>query len=226
MRETDAIDPMWEGEVEVEPGPRVAAAGVRAIGAIANRVAPFVVSWASGMSPELRLSWGARIYHLRRDGMVSVRRVGEGYDDNPRRNYNEAVAKRQERAARTEAVAPEAVAPEAVAPEAVAPEAVAPDPPALDLSAATLAEEVAKTMGITADGPVSLGGDEAPPNEDSVKKRLVAVRTLLQSLDDVADFDLVEAVDEELYLLHKAVEYKLKNHKASEAKAKLHTLFK
>jgi hypothetical protein len=59
-----------------------------------------------------------------------------------------------------------------------------------------------------------------------VKKRLVAVRTLLQSLDDVADFDLVEAVDEELYLLHKAVEYKLKNHKASEAKAKLHTLFK
>ena len=84
MRETDAIDPMWEGdgEVEVEPGPRVAAAGVRAIGAIANRVAPFVVSWASGMSPELRLSWGARIYHLRRDGMVSVRRVGEGYDDN------------------------------------------------------------------------------------------------------------------------------------------------
>ncbi len=211
MRETDAIDPMWEGEVEVEPVPRVAAAGVRAIGAIANRVAPFVVSWASGMSPELRLSWGARIYHLRRDGMVSVRRVGEGYDDNPRRNYNEAVAKRQERAARTEAVAPEAVAPE---------------PPALDLSAATLAEEVAKTMGITADGPVSLGDDEAPPNEDSVKKRLVAVRTLLQSLDDVADFDLVEAVDEELYLLHKAVEYKLKNHKASEAKAKLHTLFK
>jgi hypothetical protein len=216
MRETDAIDPMWEGEVEVEPGPRVAAAGVRAIGAIANRVAPFVVSWASGMSPELRLSWGARIYHLRRDGMVSVRRVGEGYDDNPRRNYNEAVAKRQERAARTEAVAPEPVASEPVAPE----------PPALDLSAATLAEEVAKTMGITADGPVSLGDDEAPPNEDSVKKRLVAVRTLLQSLDDVADFDLVEAVDEELYLLHKAVEYKLKNHKASEAKAKLHTLFK
>jgi hypothetical protein len=218
MRETDAIDPMWEGdgEVEVEPGPRVAAAGVRAIGAIANRVAPFVVSWASGMSPELRLSWGARIYHLRRDGMVSVRRVGEGYDDNPRRNYNEAVAKRQERAARTEAVAPEPVAPEPVAPE----------PPALDLSAATLAEEVAKTMGITADGPVSLGHDEAPPNEDSVKKRLVAVRTLLQSLDDVADFDLVEAVDEELYLLHKAVEYKLKTHKASEAKAKLHTLFK
>jgi hypothetical protein len=218
MRETDAIDPMWEGdgEVEVEPGPRVAAAGVRAIGAIANRVAPFVVSWASGMSPELRLSWGARIYHLRRDGMVSVRRVGEGYDDNPRRNYNEAVAKRQERAARTEPVAPEPVAPEPVTPE----------PPALDLSAATLAEEVAKTMGITTDGPVSLGDDEAPPNEDSVKKRLVAVRTLLQSLDDVADFDLVEAVDEELYLLHKAVEYKLKNHKASEAKAKLHTLFK
>jgi hypothetical protein len=36
----------------------------------------------------------------------------------------------------------------------------------------------------------------------------------------------MEAVDDELYELHKAVEYKLRNHRASEAKAKLDDLFK
>ncbi len=205
MRETDAIDPMWEGAGEVKPGPRLAATAVRWAAAAANRLAPTVVRWAAGFAPEVRMSWGARIYHLRRDGLVSIRRGGEGYEDNPRRNYNTAVEKRQARAAA----------------------APAPEPtPSVDLSEEAMAAEVAETMGISADLQGSNAEDDAPPTAESVKERLVAMRTLLQNLDDVGDYDLVEAVDDELYLLHKAVDYKLKNHKASEAKAKLDTLFK
>ncbi len=221
MRETDPIDPMWEGAGDVKPGPRLASAGVRRLGALAGKLAPNVVSWASGMAPELRLSWGARVYHLRRDGMVSVRRAGEGYEDNPRRNYNDAVEKRQARAAKVVEEAP----PEPVAAPQPAPEPEPSAAPVVDLSAEAMAAEVQHTMGMSVDAEGS-DPDDAPPTAESVKERLVAMRSLLQSLDDVGDYDLVEAVDEELYLLHKAVDYKLKNHKASEAKAKLDTLFK
>ena len=130
MRTTDAIDPMWEGAEPTEPGPR-AAAGAGWIGAVLKRVAPAVASWASGMSPELRLAWGSRVYHLRTDGLVSLRRPGPGFADNPRRNYNEAVEKRQEKAAR------------------------APDAP--------------------------------EKTRESVRARIVAVRDLLHSLDDMTD---------------------------------------
>jgi hypothetical protein len=221
MRETETIDPMWEGADGVEPGPRIARLGVRWVGAALKRFAPAVVNWTTGMAPELQMTWGARVYHLRRDGIVWVRRSGPGYDDNPRRNYNEAVERRQQRENPVEAE----VAVEEDAEERTE-EPVSKEASPLDLSVKAMQEEVARAMGITEEAAAESDESDEPSTAESVKERLIAVRSLLQSLDDVSDWDLVEEVDEELYLLHKAVEYKMRNHKASAAKAQLDNLFK
>lgn len=219
MRDTTGLDPMWESGERSEAGSRL----VRALGSVVRgagkRIAPRVLSWASAQRPRLSLAWGRKVVHVRGDGVVTTRREGEGWGDNPRRNYNEAVQKRQERAAATP---PEEPAPEVVAPLEAAPEPEAP----VDLSLSALEAAVQKTMGLDQPSEGSEGAAEVSRDPDVLKAQLVGVRSLLQALDDVDDWDLVEAVDEDLYQLHKAVEYKLRNHKASEAKAQLNDLFK
>jgi len=236
---------MWNPEGDARGG-RI----VRVVGRVLGAVAPHLTRWASGMQPELRVAWGASEYHLRRDGVVTTRRAGDGYGDNPRTNYNERIRKRQERAAAEaeaaaepadaglEAAEPEAEAPEAEAPEAAAPTEpvepkVAPEPPAdaaaepesadpapaLDLSEEALRKEVGEAMGGGAAGEPIKDGDQ-------LKEVLGRVRASLEALDDVKDWDTIETFDDELYKLHRAVEYTMRNHKASEAKAKLDNLFK
>ncbi len=113
---------------------------------------------------------------------------------------------------------------EAEASEAAAAAADAAPSPAVDLSEDAMKAEVAAAMGMDAGG--SDDAAEVSRDPDALKDRLSNMRATLQALDDVADWDLLEAADDELYKLHKAVEYKLRNHKASEAKAKLDGLFK
>lgn len=240
MRDTSSLDPMWNPEGDARGG-RI----VRLAGRVLGTVAPHLLRWAAGMEPELRVAWGASEYHLRRDGVVTVRREGDGYGDNPRTNYNERIRKRQERAA-NEASAADAgpsEAEEAVDSEAPAPETAdvvdavdepeAGDPgasgspvptepaeePKLDLSEAALRSAVAESMGGGAAGEPIKDGDQ-------LKEVLGRVRASLEALDDVKDWDTIETFDDELYKLHRAVEYTMRNHKASEAKAKLDNLFK
>ena len=237
MRDVSSLDPMWDPETP----PKVRGGGVvRLFGRVGKAVAPHLLKWAAGMQPQLRVAWGATEYRLTREGIASVRRQGPGFEDNPRSNYNDRLRKRQEKAA-ANATAPEAAppskpdpAPEVVdtAPEVVdtAPEVV--DAPAeaspspadkpkvtIDLSEAALRKAVDETMGRDADG-------DAIKDPDALKSALAQVRASLQALDDVKDWGTVETLDDELYKLHKAVEYKMRNHKASEAKSKLDDLFK
>jgi len=96
MRDASSLDPMWEPDT---PRSLRGAALLRGAARLAHTVAPFVVTWVQGMKPQLRLAWGATEYHVRRDGIAALRRSGQGFEDNPRSNYNERVQKRQEKAA-------------------------------------------------------------------------------------------------------------------------------
>ena len=95
--------------------------------------------------------------------------------------------------------------------------------PAKPGSEAAMKAEVARTMGLEVDGGLDV---EVPRDPESLKRDLAKVRAMLQALDDITDWDLLETADDELYKLHRAVEYKLRSHKTSEAKAKLKGLFK
>ncbi len=223
MRDVSSLDPMWDPETP----PKVRGGGVvRLFGKVGKAVAPHLLRWAAGMQPQLRVAWGATEYRLTRDGIASVRRQGPGFEDNPRSNYNERLRKRQEKAAANATAAEAAPPPQPEpAPEVTdAPTDASPPPPdkpkvTIDLSEAALRKAVDATMGRDADG-------NAIKDPDALKSALAQVRASLQALDDVKDWGTVETLDDELYKLHKAVEYKMRNHKASEAKSKLDDLFK
>ncbi len=160
------------------------------------------------MQPQVRVAWGSREYQLRQDGVATVRRAEPGFEDNPRSNYNDRLRKRQERKA------PPAPPKTPPTPE---PEAK----PALDLSADALQAAVNQKMGLSDEA-----SGETSRDPEVIKSQMSSLRAALQALDDVQDWDVVEGIDDEMYQLHKAVEYKLRNHKASEAKSKLEDLFK
>lgn len=214
MRETDPLDPAWDS---VPRGGRL----TRLLGRAAAAVAPHVLRWGEGRAPELRFAWGERQWRVDRDGLRSALRQGAGWEGNPRSNYNERVRKQQERG---ESGAPKAAAAEPPTPhadnhQAPSTEGATGDAASLGRLQATLGAEVARKMGIVESAAVAT----IPHGE--LKAEVVRLRDTLQALDDVADWDRIEAVDEDLYLLHKALEYKLRNHKASEAKARLNALF-
>lgn len=219
MRDVSSVDPMWKPGQD-EDAPARGGFLVRGLGRVVKTVAPFLVTWVEGMHPQVRVSWGSTEYHLRRDGIVAVRRDEPGFDDNPRSNYNDRLRKRQEKAGRTQAAPAPAPAEAAPEPEAPAPEAVA-EKPTVDLSEAALQAAVEAKMGL---GDAEAGETSRDP--EVIKGQMSTLRATLQALDDVKDWDVVEGIDDELYQLHKAVEYKMRNHKASEAKSKLEDLFK
>lgn len=234
MRETDTIPPMWEHDGA--RGGRALALLAGAASAISRRLAPHLSAFARGQQPAVVLAWGAREYRLGRKGVLRRRRDGRGWEGAPHGNLGGSVARAQALdAARAEAEAAR-LERDAARQElglardelerarddlAARPAAHAGEP--LDLSPEALRAAVRSRMGID---PEAVAAEGVPRDADSLKGRLGEMRLLLQSLDDVTDFDLVEAVDEDLYQLHKAVEYKLKNHRASEAKARLDKLFR
>jgi len=213
---------MWKPGQEPPPTPRGGTV-LRGLSRVARAVAPNLVTWVKGMHPRLRVAWGSTEYSLRTDGFVAERRPDPGFEDNPRSNYNERLKKRQDKAAAQAAeVHPEPVAAPEPAPEPEAEAAPAVEAkPGLDLSEAALKAAVEQKMGI-----VDAADAEISRDPDVIKSQMVTLRAALQALDDVKDWDVVEGIDDELYQLHKAVEYKMRNHKASEAKSKLDDLFK
>lgn len=251
MRETDGIEPMWEEPSEPGVGARVWGLALTVGAGAAKRLVPHLAGWARGMRPGLVVHWGSGEYNLGRRILSRRRAEGPGWDDNPRTNYNEAVRKRQERDADKEiAAAKQALEAARAEIERLAQEhkkaqanaksawtrvkkvnaelkevkaATPAGAPALDLSEDAMKAEVAAAMGLES-GSVDAG--EVSRDPEALKGELAGIRTTLQALDDVEDWNLLEAADDELYKLHKAVEYKLRNHKASEAKAKLEGLFK
>lgn len=199
MRETSSVEPAWDDGSKANP--RQARLWRSAKGVVAS-VAPHLFHWAGGRAPQLRVAWGPKEYHLRRDGIVAVDRAEPGWESNPKVNYNSRFERRDD-ARTTEVPSP---------------------PPPPDFSSEALQREVARRMGRA---PASTeSGSTASGAPEELKARISALRQELGTLDDIKDWARLETVDEELYQLHKAVEYKLRNHKASEAKARLTDLFK
>ena len=90
-----------------------------------------------------------------------------------------------------------------------------------------MAAEVARRMGKRTDvEEEELEIPEELRNHEALAGEIARVRDLLQGLDDVEDFDLIQELSDDLYHLYKAVDYKIKLHHSSEAKAELGKLFK
>lgn len=99
MRETDSLEPMWERRSDAGRAEKfvVGTAGLAA--GLLRVTLPRLFSYTSGQQPAFHLAWGAREYRIGRDGLESRRRSEKGWEDNPRSNYNEAIAKKQQRKA-------------------------------------------------------------------------------------------------------------------------------
>ena len=101
MRDTESIDPAWEGEGQTPqalPGTGPAGKALRSFAGVTRALSPSLFHWIAGKAPEIKLAWGTREYALRTDGIHEVRRGGGQWGDNPRSNYNDAVERRQNKA--------------------------------------------------------------------------------------------------------------------------------
>jgi len=100
MRDTDYIDPAWEGNEQPSralPGTGPAGRVLRSLAGVTRTLSPALFHWIAGKAPELKLAWGTREYALRSDGVHEIRRDGGQWGDNPRSNYNAAVERRQKK---------------------------------------------------------------------------------------------------------------------------------
>ena len=97
MRDTEPLEPMWETNASPGVANKLFFGGAGLAAAALRLVAPQLFRYASGQQPSVRFSWGSKEYRLGREGLESRRRSENGWGDNPRSNYNDAVAKKQNR---------------------------------------------------------------------------------------------------------------------------------
>lgn len=64
-----------------------------------------------------------------------------------------------------------------------------------------------------------------PHNEGDIRALIQRLRDTIDNLDDVEAFDVVEAVDDDMYQLWKELERKMQSHRRSEAKHQLKDMF-
>ncbi len=201
---------------------RLARAGRFGLTAI-RKLNPPLYEFLAAKRPQVRFSFGRSEVHLRRDGLVVIDREASTVDvpleaavvseDSPASPFTPRQAGEQDDDQylfRT--------------PEEGYGDVDLSTPAALDTS--SMEAEVKERMGERAD--VEEGDLEIPEelkNAESIAAEVQRVRDLLQGLDDVEDHDLIKDLNEELYQLYKAVDYKLKRHHSSEAKAELGKLF-
>jgi hypothetical protein len=91
---------MWETDERPGLGARALVGGASVAAGFLRLAAPQVFRYASGQQPALHFSWGAKEYRLGREGLQSRRRTEQGWEDNPRSNYNDAVEKKQTKKAK------------------------------------------------------------------------------------------------------------------------------
>ena len=100
MRDVSSLEPQWE--VDSEPGlrMRILLGGASIAARLIRGIAPRAFHFARGQRPSLSIGWGTREYRIGREGLERRRRSEAGWEDNPRSNYNEAVAKKQAKSAK------------------------------------------------------------------------------------------------------------------------------
>jgi len=188
--------------------------GVRGV----RRLTPAIFDRLAARRPQLKMAWGDSEIHLRRDGVVRIPREqpaveieAEPLDERP---AGEPFVPRKEGEGgdgeymfRTP------------------PEGIDVDDRPLEMTDEALHAEVKRRMGERPEVEDGQLPDELK-DADTLNAEFTRIRDLLQALDDVEDHELITELDEELYQLYKAVDYKIRRHHASEAKAELGKLFK
>lgn len=211
------------------PVPRlraVATIGRIYLGAL-KRTSPALYQFLRAKRPQLRIRWGRTEWHIRRDGVVRAQRPADGdagesssasAEDRPGQGTGVPFIGRRAGEQdqdlylfRTPQEGIEGVEPEAD----------------VDLGEKKLRAEVERRMGKNPEAAEEdLEIPEEMRNHETLSTEIVRVRDLLQGLDDVEDFDLIQELSDDLYHLHRAVDYKIKLHHSSEAKVELGKLFK
>jgi hypothetical protein len=191
-----------------------------------RRFTPTLFHFLAAKRPQFRVAWGRKEIHLRRDGVVMIPRPGaEGDDDQaadpgdpsdvtpptPFMPRHEGDATDDSYMFRTPNEGSEVEA----------------DDRPLALDTTSIEAEVHERMGERPElDPETFELPDELRNAEALGPEFVRIRDLLQSLDDVEDHELIAQLDDELYKLYKAVDYKIKRHHASEAKAELGKLFR
>jgi len=214
-------DDHWDDDV---PTPRlrsVARVGRLYLQAL-KRTSPAVYHFLRAKRPQIRFRWGRHEWHVRRDGLVQIERPEEGaiLDAGDGGAGPDGLPFVPRKAGEQEADPYLFRTPD----EGV--EVADPDEP-VELDEEAMAAEVARRMGKRTDvEEEELEIPEELRNHEALAGEIARVRDLLQGLDDVEDFDLIQELSDDLYHLYKAVDYKIKLHHSSEAKAELGKLFK
>jgi hypothetical protein len=208
------------------PAPQLARAaalgrvGLRAL----RRATPALYHFLAGKRPQLKVSWGRNELHLRRDGLVWI----------PRETVAAVIEVVPE--VETDAAPPLPFVPRRAGEQNDDPhmfrtpseglDEVDTDGP-LDLEAGALEAEVKRRMGMREDDEeVAQVLTPELKSAEALNAEIARIRDVLQALDDVDDHALINELDDELYQLYKAVDYKMRRHHASEAKVELGKLFK
>lgn len=80
--------------------------------------------------------------------------------------------------------------------------------------------------GVKVDEDIVEAADPAlPKEEEPVRSMINHLRDIIENLDDVEDFDVMEKVDDDMYQLWRELERKMQRHKQSEAKHQLKDMF-
>ncbi len=198
----------------------VARLGLKAL----RRTTPALYEFLAAKRPQLKIAWGRSEIHLRRDGLVRITRerpapVIELVPDRPEREgpsgpFIPRRAGEQHGDEHMFRVPTEGL------------EGVDTSAP-LQMDEGSMEADVKRRMGMRPDDEqvlAALAEDER--SAEALNAELARIRDVLQALDDVEDHDLIKELDDELYQLYKAVDYKMRRHHASEAKAELGKLFK
>jgi len=180
-----------------------------------RRMSPALFNFLLAKRPQMRLAWGHNEVHLRRDGLVIVARGNAPI--------------------REESVVGAGARPAAAPPTAqdsgkdylfrTPDEGIETDGRPLALDRESLDADVKERMGERPDlDPEVLDPEMRDP--ETLNAELLRIRDILQALDDVDDHEIIGQLDEEMYKLYKAVDYKIRRHHSSEAKVELGKLFK
>jgi hypothetical protein len=216
------------------PGSHVPVLRLRAVATIGRmylgalkRTSPALYQFLRAKRPQLRMRWGRTEWHIRRDGLVRITRPTDGdtsaspgadAEDHPGQNAGVPFIGRR---AGEQDADPYLFRTPQEGVEGVEVEAN------VDLAEQKLRAEVERRMGKNPDAEEKdLEIPEELRNHEALAAEIARVRDLLQGLDDVEDFELIQELSDDLYHLHKAVDYKIKLHHSSEAKAELGKLFK
>ena len=209
-----------DGSKKRLPVPRLrllAIAGRLGIGGI-RRLSPALLNFLLAKRPQMRMAWGHNEVHLRRDGLVVVPRetapireesvVGPG----ARRRNAPAMPSQPTQDGKGYMFQTPA-------------EGIETDGRPLAMDRDSLDAEVKERMGERAGSDLEQL-DDALRDAEKLNTELLRIRDILQALDDVEDHELIGELDDEMYKLYKAVDYKIRRHHSSEAKVELGKLFK